>query len=275
MRYIMMIIGAAIYTYGLDVFLVPNYLIDGGVVGIALMASKLSDISFSILVMLINLPFLYVGYMQIGKSFTISTLFAIACISVFSAFMHQIPPLVHDPLLAAVFGGIILGLGVGIIIRNGGSLDGSEIVAIIFDKKSSFSVGEIVMFLNFFILGAAGFVYDWNSAMYSLIAYFIAYKMIDITITGLDESKGVMIITDAENSKNLADALNANLNRGVTIMYGEGGYLKQPKHVLYSVVTRLEIMRLKNTVYEVDPSAFITIQDVHDVFGGRFTKNGH
>ena len=105
MRYVMMIIGAAIYTYGLDVFLVPNYLIDGGVVGIALMASKLSGISFSVLVILINLPFLYVGYMQIGKSFTISTLFAIACISLFSAFMHQIPPLVHDPLLASVFGG--------------------------------------------------------------------------------------------------------------------------------------------------------------------------
>ena len=189
MRYFMMIIGAAIYTYGLDVFLVPNHLIDGGVVGIALMASKLSGISFSVLVMLINLPFLYVGYMQIGKSFTISTLFAIACISVFSAFMHQVPPIVHDPLLASVFGGIILGLGVGIIIRNGGSLDGSEIVAIIFDKKSSFSVGEIVMFLNFFILGAAGFVYDWNSAMYSLIAYFVAYKMMDLVITGVEESR--------------------------------------------------------------------------------------
>ena len=180
-----------------------------------------------------------------------------------------------NPFLGAIFGGIILGIGVGLIIRNGGSLDGSEIVAIIFDKRSTFSVGEIVMALNLIILGAAGFVYSWNSAMYSLIAYFIAYKMIDITITGLDESKGVLIITDAENSKNIADALNANLNRGVTIMYGEGGYLKQPKHVLYSVVTRLEIMRLKNTVYEVDPSAFITIQDVHDVFGGRFTKNGH
>ena len=131
------------------------------------------------------------------------------------------------------------------------------------------------MAMNLVILGAAGFVYSWNSAMYSLIAYFIAYKMIDVTITGLEESKGVMIITDADNSKIIADALNANLYRGVTIMYGEGGYLKQPKHVLYSVVTRLEITRLKDTVYEVDPTAFITIQDVHDVFGGRFTKGGH
>ena len=256
MRYFMMIIGAAIYTYGLDVFLVPNHLIDGGVVGIALMASKLSGISFRVFVMLIHLPFLYVWYMQIGKSFTISPLFAIACISVFSAFMHQVPPIVHDPLLASVFGGIILGLGVGIIIRNGGSLDGSEIVAIIFDKKSS--------------LGAAGFVYDWNSAMYSLIAYFVAYKMMDLVITGVEESKGVMVITD--KSEEVADVVMHRLGRGVTLLYGEGAYTKTPKRIIYCVVTRLELTKLKDIIYEVDENAFITINDVHDVFGGQFGK---
>ena len=158
------------------------------------------------------------------------------------------------------------------IIRNGGSLDGSEVVAIIFDNRSSFSVGELVMGMNLVILGTAGFVYSWNSAMYSLIAYFIAYKMIDVTITGLEESKGVMIITDESNSQAIADALNARLGRGVTVLYGEGGYLKQPKHALYSVVTRLEITKLKDIVYETDSSAFITISDVHDVFGGQFGK---
>lgn len=274
-RYIWIVIGAAIYTFGLDVLLVPKSIIDGGVVGIALMAAELTGISFSIYLVLINLPFLYVGYKLIGKSFTIATLFGVVCISIMSLFMHNVTPPDIDPFLAAVFGGVILGIGVGLIIRNGGSLDGVEIVAIIMDKKSSFSVGEIVMICNLFILGAAGFVYNWSSSLYSLIAYFVAYKMMDMTITGLEESKGVMIITDADNSKIIADALNANLNRGVTIMYGEGGYLKQPKHVLYSVVTRLEITRLKDTVYEVDPTAFITIQDVHDVFGGRFTKGGH
>ena len=275
MRCLMMILGALIYTIGLDLFLVPNSIIDGGVVGISLMAAELSGISFSIFVVLINLPFLYLGYRAIGKRFILSTLFAIVWMAIFSKFIHNYEPITADPFLSAIFGGIILGIGVGLIIRNGGSLDGSEIVAIIFAKKSTFSVGEIVMAMNLVIFGVAGFVYSWNSAMYSLIAYFIAYKMIDVTITGLEESKGVMIITDADNSKDIADALNANFNRGVTIMYGEGGYLKQPKHVLYSVVTRLEITRLKDTVYEVDPTAFITIQDVHDVFGGRFTKGGH
>ena len=271
----MMILGALIYTIGLDLFLVPNNIIDGGVVGISLMAAELTGISFSIFVVLLTCLSYILAIALMAKTLLSLHYFLSFGWQYFSTFAHDFTPITTNPFLGSIFGGIILGIGVGLIIRNGGSLDGSEIVAIIFDRRSTFSVGEIVMAMNLIILGAAGFVYSWNSAMYSLIAYFIAYKMIDITITGLDESKGVMIITDAENSKNLADALNANLNRGVTIMYGEGGYLKQPKHVLYSVVTRLEIMRLKNTVYEVDPSAFITIQDVHDVFGGRFTKNGH
>ncbi|WP_296000149.1 YitT family protein [uncultured Veillonella sp.] len=265
-----MIVGSLIYTFGLDVFLVPNSIIDGGVVGISLMATELTGISFSVFVVILNLPFLYIGYRLIGRSFTIATLFSVMCISVFSVFMHDVPPVTIDPFLASIFGGIILGLGVGMIIRNGGSLDGSEIVAIIFDKKSSFSVGEIVMFLNLFILGAAGFVNSWNSAMYSLIAYFIAYKMIDITITGLEESKGVMIITDYPDE--ISEVLTKRLGRGVTVLFGEGGYSKQPKKVLYSVVTRLEITKLKDVVYENDENAFITISDVHDVFGGQFGK---
>lgn len=271
-RGLLIILGALIYTIGLDLFLVPNSIIDGGVVGISLMAATLSGYSFSIFVVLINLPFLYLGYRVIGKTFTLSTLFAIVWMAIFSVFMHGVTPITTDPFLGAIFGGIILGIGVGLIIRNGGSLDGSEVVAIIFDKRTSFSVGELVMGMNLVIMTIAGFVYSWNSAMYSLIAYFIAYKMIDVTITGLDESKGVMIILDAENSAAVADALNARLGRGVTILYGEGGYLKQPKHLLYSVITRLEITKLKDIVYEIDDKAFITISDVQDLFGGHFKK---
>lgn len=272
-RYILIIVGALIYTAGLEFFLVPNHIIDGGVVGISLMAASLSGISFSLFVVLINIPFLYVGYRVLGKSFTFSTLFGIVWMAIFSVLFQKVHYVVTmDPFLGAIFGGIILGVGVGLIIRNGGSLDGAEVVAIIFDKRSSFSVGEVVMALNFVILGAAGFVYSWNSAMYSLIAYFIAYKMIDITITGLEESKGVMIITDEDKAGSISDALNAHLGRGVTVIYGEGGYLKQPKRILYSVVTRLEITKLKDIVYEQDDKAFITISDVHDVFGGQFQK---
>lgn len=153
MRCVMMILGAFIYTVGLDLFLVPNSIIDGGVVGISLMAAELSGISFSIFVVLINLPFLYLGYKAIGKGFTLSTLFSIVWMAIFSNFAHDFTPITTDPFLGSIFGGIILGIGVGLIIRNGGSLDGSEIVAIIWDKKSTFSVGEIVMAMNLIILG--------------------------------------------------------------------------------------------------------------------------
>lgn len=156
MRCVMMILGALIYTVGLDLFLVPNSIIDGGIVGISLMAAELSGISFSIFVVLFNLPFLYLGYKVIGKGFTLSTLFSIIWMAIFSTIAHRFTPITTDPFLGAIFGGIILGIGVGLIIRNGGSLDGSEIVAIIFDKRSTFSVGEIVMAMNLVILGAAG-----------------------------------------------------------------------------------------------------------------------
>ncbi len=270
LRLLLIILGSFIYTTGLDLFLVPNNTIDGGVTGISLMASSMTGLPFGLFFVVINLPFLYLGYKQIGKSFTIATMVAVGCVALFSAYLKAMTPVTTDPFLSAVFGGIILGLGVGLIIRCSGSLDGTEIVAIIMDKKTSFSVGEIIMFFNLFILGAAGFVYNWNSAMYSLIVYFIAYKTMDVMITGLDESKGVMIVTSEPEA--MTESLMFRLGRGVTILHGEGGYMKEPKKILYSVVTRLEVTKMKDIVYEIDENAFITITDVHDVLGGQFGK---
>ena len=158
----------------------------------------------------------------------------------------------------------------GLIIRYGGSLDGTEVIAIILDRKSGFSVGEIIMFFNLFILGSAGLVFGWDKAMYSLVAYFVAFKIIDITIEGLDESKGIMIVSD--NADDIAETLLARLGRGVTILHGQGGFSQEPKKVLYSVITRLEIAKMKTIVHEKDPNAFVTIHDVHDVIGGRIKK---
>lgn len=163
-----------------------------------------------------------------------------------------------------------MGVGVGMIIRYGGSLDGTEIVAIIMDKRTGFSVGEIIMFINLFILGSAGLVFGWERAMYSLVAYYIAFKVIDVVIEGLDESKSVFIVTDYPDE--IADALMARLGRGVTVFHGEGGYSGEPKKVLYSVITRLEVAKLKTIVQEKDESAFVTISEVHDVMGGRVKK---
>lgn len=269
-KYIMLFIGSIVASVGLEIFLVPNNIIDGGIVGISIMASHLTGISLSAFLVMLNIPFLYLGYKQIGKTFAISTLFSIVSLSYWVDFFHPIAELTNDLFLAAIFGGIIVGIGVGLIIRYGGSLDGTEIVAIILDKRTGFSVGEIIMFFNLFILSSAGLVFSWDKAMYSLVAYFIAYKVIDITIEGLDESKAVMIVSDYPDE--IADALMARLGRGVTILHGEGGYTKDKKNVLYSVITRLELAKLKAIVDEKDENAFITVNDVHEVMGGRFKK---
>ena len=269
-KYILLMIGSIIAAIGLEVFLVPNSIIDGGIVGISIMASHLTGKSLSLFLVVLNLPFLYLGYKQIGKTFAISTLFSIVSLSYWVNFFHHIPAATNDLFLAAIFGGIIVGLGVGLIIRYGGSLDGTEIVAILLDKRSSFSVGEIIMFFNLFILGSAGLVFSWDKAMYSLVAYFIAYKVIDITIKGLDESKAAIIISDYPDE--VSDALMARLGRGVTILRGAGAYTKEDKQILYSVITRLEMAKLKSIVDEIDNAAFVTINDVHEVMGGRFKK---
>lgn len=269
-KYLLLFIGSVITAVGLEIFLVPNNIIDGGVVGISIMASYMSGLPLGVFLVLLNIPFLYLGYKQIGKTFAISTTFSIICLSYWTSYFHPVAEITHDLFLAAIFGGIVTGLGVGIIIRHGGSLDGTEIVAIIMDKRSGFSVGEIVMFINLFILSSAGLVFGWDRAMYSLVAYFIIAKVIDVVIKGLDESNGVMIITESPDE--IAAALMARLGRGVTILHGEGGYTGDPKKVLYCVVTRLEVDKLKAIVLEKDDSSFVTIHQVHDIIGGRFKK---
>lgn len=269
-KYIALFIGSIITAVGLEIFLVPNKIVDGGVVGISIMAAAVTEYPIGIFLILLNLPFLYLGYKQIGRTFALSTTFSIVSLSYWTTQFIPVEEITNDLFLAAIFGGIVTGLGVGIIIRNGGSLDGTEIVAIILDKRSGFSVGEIVMFMNLFILSAAGLLFGWNQAMYSLVAYFIIAKVIDVVIKGLDESNGVMIVTSVPDE--IMEALMARLGRGVTILHGEGGYTGDPKKVLYCVVTRLEVDKLKAIVLEKDETAFVTINQVHDIVGGRFKK---
>ena len=267
---VLMGIGSVIAAAGLEVFLVPNNIIDGGVVGISIMASYLTGWSLSAFLVLLNLPFLYLGYTQIGKTSAFSTLFSIISLAFWVGVFTPIPEVTNDLFLAAVFGGITIGVGIGIIIRHGGCTDGTEMIAILLDKRTSFSIGDIIMFFNLFILTAAGFIFSWDKAMYSLVTYFVAFKVIDITLRGLDESKAVYIISD--QMEEIRDALMARLGRGVTILHATGGYSKEEKPVLYCVVTRLEVAKLKSIVSEWDETAFVTISDVHEVMGGRFKK---
>lgn len=269
-KYSLLFVGSIITAVGLEIFLIPNNIIDGGVVGISIMASYLTSQPVGLFLVLLNLPFIYLGYKQIGKTFAISTLFAILSLSFWSGQFEPVIELTNDLFLASVFGGIITGLGVGIVIRYGGSFDGTEIVAIIFDKRSGFSVGEIVMFMNLFILSSAGLVFTWDKAMYSLVAYFIIAKVIDIVVKGLDESNGAMIITD--EADDVAETLLQRLGRGVTVIHGEGAYTGEKKRILYCVVTRLEVEKLKEIVHDKDANAFVTITPVHEIIGGRFKK---
>lgn len=269
-RVFMMLVGASLVSVGLEIFLVPNNIIDGGIVGISIIASHLSGWNLGLFLFVLNLPFLFLGYKQIGKTFALSTLFSVTIMSIGTNLLHPVQPLTIDPLLAAVFGGIILGTGVGLVIRSGGSLDGTEIVAILFTKKLPMSVGEIVMFFNLFILASAGFVFGWNNAMYSLIAYYIAFKMIDLTIEGFEESKSVWIIS--ERNQEIASSIIDRLGRGVTYLNGEGAYTGNEKKVIFCVITRLEEAKLKSIVDEIDPAAFLAVGNIHDVKGGRFKK---
>ena len=232
--------------------------------------SHLTGLPLGLFLFLLNIPFLVVGYKQIGKTFALSTLYGVTVMSIGTQLLHPVQALTSSNFLAPVIGGVILGIGVGLVIRFGGSLDGTEIIAILFNKKLPFSVGEVVMFFNLFILGSAGFVFSWDSAMYSLIAYYIAYKVIDMTLEGFDESKAVWIIS--EEAKEVGDAIMSRLGRGVTYLHGEGGFTGGTKRVIFCVITRLEEAKMKSIVQEHDPAAFLAVGNIHDVKGGRFKK---
>lgn len=268
-RILFMILGSILAAIGLEIFLLPNNVIDGGMTGISIIASHVTKVQLGIFIFLFNLPFVIVGYRQIGKTFALSTVFSVICFSIGVSVLHPVPGITQDILLATIFGGIILGAGVGIIIRNGGSLDGTEIVAIILEKRTPFSVGEIVMFFNLFILGSSGFIFGWDRAMYSLIAYFIAFKTIDITVEGLNELKAVIIVSD--KNKDISEAIMARLGRGVTLLDGKGAYSGDKTNVIYVVLSRLEITKLKDIVNGFDDDALITITSVEGT-GKRYKK---
>ena len=268
----LVIIGAFLAAIGLELFLIPNKIIDGGIIGISIIASFLSHIPLSLFTFLLNVPFFYIGYKLIGKTFALMTLIGVTALSIFvyTFQLNNSAPVTQDPLLATVFGGILLGGGVGTIIRYGGSLDGTEIISILLSKRFPFSVGEIVMFFNIFILLSAGLVFGWDKAMYSLITYFIAYKTIDLTIEGLEQMKAVTIISI--KPRQIQEAILARLGRNITFLYGKGGYTGVYKEIIYCVVTRLELAKLKKIILDHDRNAFVAIEHVHDVMGGKFKK---
>ncbi len=181
-RLVWISLGALLVSFGLEAYLVPNHIIDGGIVGISAMLSYVTGVPLEVFLMLLNVPFLWLGYRHLGRSFAFFTLFGVVVLSSSSLFMHVVPPITKDPILATVIGGVLMGVGIGLVIRFGGCLDGTEIVALVCHKKTHLTIGEITMVMNLFILLAAGFVFGWSRAIYSFITYYIAYKTLDLTL---------------------------------------------------------------------------------------------
>ncbi|WJE17104.1 YitT family protein [Halobacillus sp. ACCC02827] len=265
----MITIGAMIAAAGLEFFLVPNDILDGGVIGLSIIASELTGWTMSIFLILLNLPFLYIGYRKIGMKFTMHTLYGVVVLSLSTAYLHHFEPVTDDLFLATVIGAVILGTGVGLVIRTGGALDGTEIIAILVSKKRPVSVGQFIMVVNVFIfILAALLVFSWETAMYSIITYYIAYKMIDIVVEGLEEWKSVTIIS--EKPEEIADSLLDQLGRGMTYIQGEGVFSKQPKKIIYTIVSRIELSTVRSVVDEIDPNALVAIENTTDVRGSNF-----
>lgn len=269
---VMITIGAIIAAFGLDMFLVPNNILDGGVIGLSIIAAEITNIEMSIFLVLFNLPFLYIGFRKMGIKFTFHTLYGVVILSISTAYLHHFNAVTDDMFLATIIGAVILGVGVGLVIRTGGALDGTEIIAILVSKKRPVSVGQFIMIVNLFIfILAALLVFSWETAMYSIIAYFIAYKMIDIVVEGLEEMKSVTIISDKHEE--IVESLSADLGRGMTYIHGQGVFSKEPKKIIFTIVTRIELSSLRMIVNDIDPKALIAIENVADVSGSNFKKN--
>ena len=262
--FIMLTVGTIIASYALESFLIPNTILDGGVTGISIIVSKLTNIPLSILVLLINIPFVYVGFRNLGKGFLVRTIYTMGLFSLFLNLFHNVEPLTEQILLATVFGGVLLGVGVGLIIHFGGCVDGTESVAIVISKKTSLSVGQVVLCFNLIIYTVAGFIFGLDRALYSLLTYFITFKVIDFVSEGLEQAKAALIVTS--NGTELAEEIYKRLGRTVTFIKGQG-LISGDKEVLYCVLTRIEIFELKKIVEEMDDRAFITILEVSEVIG--------
>jgi uncharacterized membrane-anchored protein YitT (DUF2179 family) len=271
---IFILLGVAAAGFGLKGFLLPNRFLDGGVMGISLLVNILSGVDLSLLVVLINLPFVVIGYMQISKKFAFKTLIAISLLAVTLAFV-EFPIITSDKLLIAVFGGFFLGLGIGLSIRGGSVIDGTEVLAIYSSRKTTLTVGDVILGFNVLIFSTAAYIINIETALYAILTYLVASKSVDFVVHGIEEYTSVMIVS--ERSEEIKDAIVNKLGRGVTILKGKSGFGKKGHRstdvdVIYSVITRLELQRLKTLITKIDHDAFVVENSVNDIKGGMIKK---
>lgn len=262
--FIMLTTGSIIAAYALESFLIPNTILDGGVTGISIIVSKITSLPVSLLVLILNIPFVYIGYKNLGRGFLVRAIYSMLLFSLSLSVFRYYEPLTEQMLLATVFGGILLGIGVGLVIHFGGCVDGTESVALVISKKTTLSVGQVVLLFNLVIYAVAGMIFGIDRAMYSLLTYFITFKVIDFVSEGFEQAKAALIIT--EKGTDMAKEIYKRLGRTVTTIRGRG-LISGDKEVMYCVLTRMEIYELRHIAEEMDESAFITILEVSDIIG--------
>lgn len=271
---VFILIGIILAGFGLKGFLLPNSFIDGGAMGISLLISETTSVSLSILIVAINLPFLILGYSQIGKQFALKSIIAIIGLAIVVHFIPY-PLITTDKLLIAVFGGFFLGAGIGMAIRGGSVIDGTEVLAIHLSRKTGLTIGDIILILNIIIFSFGAYILSIEIALYAMLTYLAAAKTINFVIEGVDEYTGITIISD--NSDKIRLMITDKLGRGVTIYAGKGGYRKRSESlkevdIIYTVITRLEIARLRTEIDKIDSDAFIIMNSIKDIKGGVIKK---
>ena len=268
------LLGVVSASFGLKGFLLPNSFIDGGVTGISLITSELTDISLSILLVVINLPFIIIGYSTISRAFAIKSILAILLLALVVHFIEY-PIITDDKLLIAVFGGFFLGLGIGLAIRGGAVIDGTEVLAVFINRKTPLTIGDVVLLFNVVIFSVATYVFTIEIALYAILTYLAAAKTVDFVVDGIEEYMGVTIITDKSEAMRLA--ITEKLGRGCTLYSGKKGFAKrgeelQETDVVFTVVTRLEMAKLQTEIDKIDLQAFTIMQSIKEAKGGMIKK---
>lgn len=265
--------GIASAAFGLESFLLPNNFIDGGATGISLLISELSSIPLYYLLIIINIPFVYLGYKVIGKVFAVKTAIAITGLAFCVAFIH-FPEITHDKLLVSVFGGFFLGTGIGLSVRGGAVIDGTEVLAIFLSRKLGTTIGDIIIVLNVLIFSAAAYLLSIETALYSMITYLVASKALDFVIEGIDEYTGVTIVSS--HSEEIRAMIMEKMGRGLTVYKGKRGFGSHGERndidIVYTVITRLELNKLNTEIIKIDPNAFVVMNSVKDTKGGMIKK---
>jgi uncharacterized membrane-anchored protein YitT (DUF2179 family) len=263
-------LGILSAAFGLKGFLLSSRFIDGGVTGVSMLISDVTGLPLALFIPLINLPFIALGYRQIGRAFALKSALAIGALSACLALAH-FPDVTPDKLLTAVFGGFFIGAGIGLAMRGGAVLDGTEVAALLISKRSALlRVGDVILILNVFIFSAAAFFLGVESALYSILTYYAASKTVDFLLHGIEEHTAVVIVS--ERSEEIRGAIIRDLGRGVTVYKGRRGWTDAEQDILFCVVTRLEIGRVKGLAEELDPSAFVVVHPLSDVSGGVIKK---